>query len=259
MKRNPVLSVLVAFSIVAILAAAGCSKNESVTSPPTAQPITDDLFPLVAGHQFVYTGYLVDTNSVETPVPGTQGHYSASWTLAPNPSDPSGSTWLILDSTTVFGLTSVHFFLIRKDTTTGDFAFLQTLGPFYRAIGVSSTDTAKWIQIAKPSAGAGVTWTAYDTSVTAVVPGIGSATVRLQIFGQIQSGVIVVDSSSAHNSYTTYLVRTWRKITANSFTIEDDATTAQIWLAKDIGPVQVDIAGDTENYGHFRVLAGKNF
>ncbi len=259
MKHTRVLNAAAALAIAAFLAMSGCSKNETVTSPPPVSPITDDLFPLVAGHQFVYTGFAVDTNSVQTPVAGTQGHYSASWTLLPNPLDPSGTTWLVVDSTTVFTTTTVHFLVIRKDTSTGDFDFLQTLGPFFRAIGAPYTDTAIWVHIAKPSVGAGVTWTAFDTSVTAVVPNIGSTTVTLQIFGQIQSGVTVVDSSSAHNSYTAYQVRTWRKITAGGFTIQDDATTAVIWLVKDLGPVQVDIAGDTENFGSYLVLMSKNF
>lgn len=258
MNRSSALNFLAGISMMVILALAGCSKNDTVTSPPPATPITDDLFPLVAGRQFVYTGFLVDTNSVETPVVGTQGHYSASWTIAPYPADPSGKTWLIVDSTTVFNSTTVRFLLIQKDTSTGDFMFLQTLGPFFRAVGSTSTDTAIWVKIAEPSVGAGVIWTAYDTTVV-VTTNIGATSVRLQIFGQIQSGVLITDSSSAHNSFTTYYVRTWRKITANGFTIQDDATTAKIWLAKDVGPVQVDIAGDTENYGHFRILKSKNF
>ncbi len=245
-------------SLAIILVTSGCKKDEGTTGPQSATPITDDLLPLVAGHQYVYTGYLVDTNTVSTPVAGTVGNYQAVWTLEPYLADPTGKTWFFIDSTTVLGSTTVRILLIQKDSSTGDFAFRQTLGPFYRAIHASYTDTLIWVQIARPSVGAGVTWTAFDTTVSGEFQG-QAVGVHLQIFGTIDAGVSITDSSLAHNVYSAYRVRTWRKITVGTFVIQDDATTALLWLVKDIGPVQVDIAGDTENFGHFRVMTSKNF
>jgi len=218
-------------------------------------PIHFNIFPLAANENFSYTGFLVDTNTVETPRPGIPpGAYSASWTVLPG---ASSDNWIIQDSTTVGLNTSVHFFLIRKDTTTGDFDFLQTLGPFYRKFGVVFTDSTVWIHIAKPSVGIGGQWTAFDTTVSASVAG-QTANVRLQILGSL-SGAIITDSSAAHNVYASYFVRTWRKISISGFVVQDDATTARLWLVKNIGAVQVNIAGDTENFGHFRILRSKNF
>jgi hypothetical protein len=255
--RDFVLLVLAAFVIVwgLILSANGCKNNDTATPPPVVTPVTDDLFPLVVGHRYEYTGFLVDTNSVESPINSTIGAYVGIWTLLPGPA----GTWLIQDSTTVLGVTSLRYFQIKKATATGDISFRQTLGPFYRAIGATYTDTLAWIELAKPSVGVGATWTAFDTTVVGHVNGL-TGDVHLQIFGKIEGQFSITDSSTAHNVYPhAYRIRTWRKISAGGFVIQDDATTARLWLVADIGPVQVNISGDTENYGLFRVLTGKNF
>jgi hypothetical protein len=251
--RNIFLSITL---ILPLLLAGGCKSNDTSTNPPVITPITEDLFPLVAGRQFQYTGYLVYQGTVDSAVQPSVGAYAASWTVLPGPS----GTWLIQDSTTVFSATTVRYFQIKKDTSNGDFSFRQTLGPFYRAINASYTDTAVWIGIARPSMGIGTSWTAFDTTVTGNIPGVGSAPVHFQIFGEIVGQFSITDSSSAHTVYPhAYKVRTWRKITAGGFVVQDDATTAILWLVANIGPVQIDVAGDTENYGFFRVMTGKNF
>jgi len=238
-----------------ILAVGGCKKDEGPVAP-VITPITEDLFPLVAGRRFVYTGFLVEKNSVDSAVASSIGFYQAVWNVLAGPA----GTWLIQDSTTVGATTTARFFQITKDTTTGDFSFRQTLGPFLRAIHATYTDTTVWIRIARPSMGIGVAWTAFDTTVTGQVPGGGTASIRLQIFGEIEAKVSITDSSASHTVYpNTYRIRTWRKITAGGFVVQDDATTAKLWLVANIGPVQVNISGDTENYGHFRVLKTKNF
>ena len=248
-------SVLIIAGFLLILLAHGCKSSDNVAPPPIT-PITDDLFPLVTGHRFEYTGYLVYPLTVDSAVGPSIGAYGGVWTVLPGPS----GTWLIQDSTNVAGVTSVHFFQIKKNTSTGDFSFRQTLGPFYRAIGAVYTDTLVWIALAKPSMGINTAWTAFDTTVTGNIPGVGSASVHLEIFGKVEGQFPVTDSSADHHVYPkTYRVRTWRKITAGGFVIQDDATTARLWLAADIGPVQVNISGDTENFGFFRVLKSRNF
>ena len=258
MKLSIGLSILFTALLAMTLFVAGCKSGDSGTTPAVIVPITDNLFPLVSGHAYVYEGFLVDTNKVNTPVPGQPTPYRTSWTLLPGPS----GTWIIVDSTTVGVNTSIHLLLVKKDSTTGDISFRQTLGPFFRAIGATYSDTAIWVELAKPSYGVGVQWTAFDTTVTGNLQG-QSGSVHLEIFGKIEGQENVTDSSASHTTYLTYKVRTWRRITATvsgvTVTIQDNATTAQLWLVKDIGPVQVNISGDTENYGHFRVMQSKNF
>src|SRR5512135_3468988 len=75
--------VLLFIILLALFSGSGCKSDSSTSTQVTITPITEDLFPLVAGHQFQYTGYLVDTNQVSTPLPNQPTPYKASWTLAP--------------------------------------------------------------------------------------------------------------------------------------------------------------------------------
>ena len=238
-----------------ILSGGGCKSDDTTTAPPVVTPIHDDLFPLAAGRRFEYTGFLVYPNTVDSAITSSVGSYLGIWTVLPGPS----GTWLIRDSTTVEGITSVRFFQIKKDSASGDLSFRQTLGPFYRAIGATYSDTLAWIELAKPSVGVGAQWSAFDTTVVGHMGGL-TGDVRLQIFGKIEGQVSITDSSAAHVVYPhAYRIRTWRKITAGGFVVQDDATTAKLWLVADVGPVQMNISGDTENYGLFRVLTSRNF
>src|SRR5258707_5847272 len=99
-----------------ILSAGGCKSNDTTTPPAAVTPITDDLFPLVAGHRYVYTGFLVAPNTVDSAISSSIGSYVGIWTVLPGPS----GTWLIADSTTVHGVTSVRYFQIKKNSSTGD-------------------------------------------------------------------------------------------------------------------------------------------
>ncbi len=246
------LIIAIPIFVLAVIFAAGCNSSSSSSTGPVVTPITEDLFPLAAGHQFEYTGYLVDTNQVSTPVPGQPTPYKASWTLYPG---PSGS-WIIIDSTSVGGVAyPPKPFLIKKDAE-GSFWFRQTLGPFYRAVQASYSDTAIWVLLAKPSVGIGVEWNAFDTTVTGTVNGI-TTSIHFQIFGSIEAKEVITDSTAARAQDTTYRVRTYRKITVSGFSLTQ--TTAKLWLQPNVGPVQIDIAGDPENYGHFRVLSKRNF
>lgn len=258
MKQDVLGVLLLAFAVLMLVVAGGC-KSDATQATVTITPITDNLFPLVAGNQYVFAGYLVEIGEVDSPKTGIPpGVYQSTWTFLPGPN----GTWLIKDSTTIGTPVTPRFLQIRKDTTTGDLFFRQTLGPFFRFFNVTYTDTAIWVELAKPSVGVGNTWNAFDTTVTGSLQG-QSGTVHLQIFGKIFGLESITDSSSSHTTRQAYKVRTWRKITATvqgvTVTVQDDATTALLWLVKDVGPIQVNIAGDTENYGHFRVLKSTNF
>ena len=248
------LTTAIALFIIALILvlSPGCSSSSSGPSQNNVPPITEDLFPLVAGHQFSYTGYLVDKDSVKSRLAGQPTPYKATWTIAPGPS----GTWVIVDSTKVGGtLYPTKLFQIKKDAD-GSFWFRQTLGPFYRAVQASYTDTAIWVLLAKPSVGLNVLWVAYDTTVTGVVNGVTSS-IHFQIYGNIEAKEVITDSSSTPAQDTTYRVHTYRKVTVSGFSVQQ--TTAYLWLQPNVGPVQIDIAGDPENYGHFRVLTDRNF
>jgi len=256
-KSLSLFAILIAAGSFALLSD-GCKKDEGGTTGGgggNVVPITDDLFPLVAGRSFVYTGYAISTGG--SALPDSPVVYSTTWLLA-GPGPFPGST-IIVDSTTLrhplAGVIRVGKLLfIRKDTTTGDFDFLQTLGPFYRAFGISSTDTLRWFTVAKPSAGASGTWTAFDSTFSSP-----AGDVRLEIKGEMLGTVSVTDSSSSHQAWSTYKTRTYRNIYVSGNPVVTNSTTSQLWLAVDVGPVQVHIAQDTENLGHFRVMTSKSF
>ncbi len=218
--------------------------------------ITVDLFPLSTGRQFTYKGYAISTSGVGLPDPSSV--YSTMWTILTPYSIPN--SWIIVDTTTlqhpsagVIG--AKKNLVIIKNPTTGEFIFAQTLGPFFRAFNIPRTDTVRFVSIARPALGIGGTWTAFDSTYVSGT----SANVQLQIFGEVLTGETITDSTTTHATHSAIRFRTWRKITVNGSVAVDNATTSRLWLVKNIGPVIVHIAQDTENLGHFRVLSNKNF
>lgn len=262
------------FVALVVVGVEGCKKDET-TSPgggTTIVPITDDLFPIVPGHKYTYKGWartprpLSGGGGVQIPDPSDL--YRTVWTIGPSVPTPLGGTArLLVDSTHgPFGSGGadtlvVRNLLVRKDSSTGDLSFLQTLGPFKRAFGIpvtSPTDTFIWVAIARPSQGVGNTgssWIAFDSTFT----GSGGSSVRLQIVGRIIEQMTVVDSSAGHAMHTVYRSRTSRNVTLGGTPIQTDAETSQLWLEPNVGPIWVWIIEDTENLGHYRFLLAKNF
>jgi hypothetical protein len=152
--------------------------------------------------------------------------------------------------------------MIRKDSASGDFFFMQNLGPFKRAfgipIGTNASDTLVFLAVARPSQGVGSTgaqWTAYDSTFT----GTGGTSVRLQIVGRIVDQVTITDSAATPQTHTVYRSRTSRNVTLGGSPVQTDAETSQLWLEPNTGPIQVRIVEDPENPGHWRFLKSKNF
>jgi len=265
----PVL--LVALGAV-LMTVAGCKDDETPTNGggggTTVVPITDDVFPLTVGRSYTYAGYSTDADSgYRLPDPG--GVYRSKWTIATNsalsPLDGQPIS-AIVDSTTGpyapggGAFTVARTLLIRKDSV-GDYHFVQTIGPFKRRVGLptgtTAADTLISVAIVRPTQGVGGTgaqWTAYDQTFTS-----GGAQIRLQIFGKIEETIAVADSASPPVTRTAYRARTWRRVSVNGTPTGPDATTAEFWLVKDIGPVQMRIVEDGENFGHFRTMRSKNF
>lgn len=218
--------------------------------------ISSDLFPLVMGHNFTYKGYAIATTGV--PLSDPTGRYQTVWTIGP--AGPLPGSTIIVDSTrfihpTLGEILVARNLIIVKNPGTGEFFFVQTLGPFFRAFNIPRNDTVRVVSIAKPEVGIGNTWTSFDSTYT---DGTG-ASIRLEIIGMVEGGEVVTDSSASRTQHETIRFRTYRRISVNSAVIVDNATTSRLWLQKDVGPVQVLIAQDTENLGHFRVMSARNF
>ncbi len=261
MKRHLALAGLVGLLATAFIV--GCREDET-TAPPANQivPINANFFPVAVGNRYIYEGYAT-APSTGTPIPDPGGVYRTSWTIVAlsTPTPIGGTATPVVDSTTTSLGSGNRTLLIKKDSV-GDIHFIQSIGPFKRAFGISygstAADTLIWVAVARPSQGMGSTgqsWAAYDSTYT----GTGGTQVRLQIFGVIEGVETITDSSGSSTTHNTYRSRTWRKITAGGTVVQDDATTSRIWFEDAVGPVQVRIVEDTENIGHFRVLQSKNF
>ncbi len=219
--------------------------------------ITDDLFPITLGRKFTFAGHAIATTGATLPDPTNR--YQTVWTLAA--AGPLPGSTVIVDSTrlihpTLGEILVARNLLIVKNNITGEFFFAQTLGPFFRAFNIERTDTVRVISIAKPELGIGGTWVALDSTY---VDSLGTSNIRLEINGVVEGGEVITDSSAAHTTWETIRFRTWRRISVNGAVIVDNATTSRIWLRRNVGPIQVLIAQDTENLGHFRTLKDKNF
>lgn len=236
--------------------------NISVTGPI---PSTVILFPLLSGHNYLYGGYAINTSANgSTRLPDPANVYNTSWTLVgplPGPNPPAGS-YLIRDTTRLHigssDTTVTKTLVIIRNPSTGSFTFFQTIGPFFRALGITPTgrtDTVRAITVADPSVGIGGTWTALDSNYA----NAGGSTVRLQILGSLEGGEQITDSTSSHTTYDVLRFRTYRNVFVGSSQVVNNATTSKLWLAKNVGPVQVLISEDTENLGHFRNMKQKNF
>ncbi len=233
------------------------SSGTVTVSISVSGAITDDLFPIILGRKFTFAGHAIATSGATLPDPTNR--YQTVWTLAA-PGPLPGST-VIVDSTrlihpTLGEILVARNLLILKNNITGEFFFAQTLGPFFRAFNIERTDTARIISVAKPELGIGGEWVALDSTY---VDSLGTSNIRLEILGKVEGGEVITDSSAAHTKYETIQFRTRRRISVNGAVIVDNATTSRIWLRRDIGPIQVLIAQDTENLGHFRTIKDKNF
>ena len=175
MLRTLIVFSLLVFSLFVV----GCSDEETPPTGTNIVPITANLFPLTVGNKLTYTGYATAPGT-GAQIPDPTSSYRTVWTIATNaaPTPLGGTATAVIDSTTGpfgpggFVVTVARTLLIQQDVA-GDYLFMQTIGPFKRAFGVTvgttAADTLIWVAVARPSQGVGSTgavWTAYDSTFT---------------------------------------------------------------------------------------------
>ncbi|HEX9739199.1 MAG TPA: hypothetical protein VGA29_00380 [Ignavibacteriaceae bacterium] len=253
--------ILFSFSFIFI------SCDEDTTSPEEIVPITDDLFPLVAGRVIVYGEGTLLLNDTQTPVPGSEAGFNSKWIVAGNvpfPVPPHTNPTLVLDTTNVpaFGVTSVRQFFIQKDTTNGNFDFLTNLGFLFRSQKIYNTpgdstsgvrsDSLVWINLSKSTEGVGREYVAFTANYTSATLG----PIRFEIVGKFDRETLTI----AGTNYNTYKLTATRRIYLGSSTSAVSVgTTAVLWLAADIGPVKIILIGDAESHGKSQTMTAKNF
>ncbi|MBI5216548.1 MAG: hypothetical protein HY960_12425 [Ignavibacteriae bacterium] len=264
---------------VALMLTVGCKEDETITPPPdTSVPTT--LFPFTAGNAITYSGYLTATET-ETKINGTETGYSTKWTVGNKipvsavlpasvfPNLVGESAVLIFDTTSVPAFAVNNKFtpvFIRQDTATGDFSYMTNLGYFYRSsstkIWKSASDTTarndslRFITLAKPSAGIGTKFTCFNEDFTSYVGGVSNPiTVNLKIEGIFEGKENITVGSTTYETYKLVVTRT----VSSGGAVLSAGVTAKLWLANNVGPVQMFLAGNAEGPGNFRTMVSKNF
>jgi hypothetical protein len=107
--------------------------------------------------------------------------------------------------------------------------------------------------LAKPSAGVGVEWVAFNETFTSAVIGL----VRLEIKAEFEAKETL---TAASTDWVTYrLVATRRVYLGTSTTSISTNPTAKLWMAEGVGPIQIELRGDAESNGKRQTLTAKNF
>lgn len=278
MKKN-LYTILSATMLIAVLAFNGCKKDSDPLTPED-KTVPNDVFPLIAGHIFNYSGYFTNADTQDS-LSGTGSFYSTSWTvrssdtalanvygglatiIASKPNGKSRSA-LILDLTLVtppatFKPTPIAAYY---DSSSGDYYYLTNLGLFFRgsvvrdsASGGIRRDSLRFIKLASPKVGIGGTFTSFEENFVSYANPAASTTINLAITGKWESKTDVTVNGVKYSTY--YLVIS--RVAKVGTTPVSTGVTAKLWLAKGIGPVKMFLAGDAEVPGNYRELKTKNF
>ncbi len=251
------------------------------TNAQTDTTIPNDVFPLIAGHRFEYTGYFT-IQDTEIPVTGTSAFYNTSWTVVSSnitlsaifgplaaviASTPNGKTSaaFVSDTTLVTPPSTKKIIPVMAyyDSTTADYYYLTNFGLFFRSSRVKDSsnaadvrkDSLRFIKLASPKAGIGGIFTSFEENFVSYANPSAPTTINLAIRGKWESKTDVTVNGKTFSSYYLIILRTVKVGTA----VVSTGVTAKIWLAKGIGPVKMFLAGDAENNGHFRELKETNF
>lgn len=244
----------------------GCSEDENPVIDDTPDPVPANIFPLTPGHVLVYNSGTLLNLDTDVPIAGTENGFQSQWVIAgkvaPGP-PPYTQPTVILDTTVVLGQTAPRTFLAHLEDAPNEYHFLTNLGYFFRSQKIYNTpgdstsgnraDSLRWILLAKPSAGVGVEWVAFDESFTSAVVG----QVRLEIKAEFEAKETLTAAGTDYESYR--LVATRRVYLGSSTTSVSTNPTAKLWMAENVGPIQIELRGDAESNGKRQLLTGKNF
>ena len=247
-RLHKTATILLALALaVLIIFAAGCKKSSSTAVSPTITPITDDLFPLTAGHTITYTGF-VRTAGTDVNDSSTGSVYAASWTVASNSatSPLGGTSNLVIDSTTAPSPSVNSLYVLRTPPTgSSNFSFLQN-------VAFQGTDTLTWVLVGDVEDGITAYWQAFDDSI-----GTGSSKVELRIVGHYADQETL---AVAGHTFFTYRLAITKNILVDGLVSGDpDIPLATYWFAPGIGPVKMILNATADANGYYREFKSKNF
>lgn len=270
-------SLLIIVMVVGILGIESCKKSNSVESTPS-DAVPNDIFPLTPGHKLVFSGYLTSEDT-ETPIPGTESVFSASWTIAGTTSLAQvlftaatgilpSSAVLIVDTVTVTGVLpepKATPVFVYYDASSNVYHYLTNFGYVFRSYSINDgnghvrSDSLRFITLASPSVGTGVDFEVFHESFDSYRFGTIAVPIDVSIKGNFEKKEdLTLTVNGKDTTFTTYYL-----VITNTATIPNfspvTSITAKFWLAEGIGPVQMFLAGDAEAPGSFRKLTAKNF
>ncbi|MBI4429622.1 MAG: hypothetical protein HY562_10945 [Ignavibacteriales bacterium] len=266
------LVVVMALGIVVVFAvfASGCETDEGPTGPT---PISDDLFPLVAGHKITFSGYLRQPGA-DTNITATGAFYENRMTIGifNSTTIPGlGTFTAVSDSNKVSplpgpnGTWSVGALLFQKSVASGsaDFSYVGSLGSFFRTFypstgptGTTRSDTLRVFKLTDLASGIGLEYTAYDSTYNVTISG-AATTARLQIVGIVNGTENITLGGTTFNAYKITISR--RVYLGGSSVASSVGVTAELWVVKDLGPVKMVLGADDRSYGSYREFKSKNF
>jgi hypothetical protein len=248
-------NVLLLAGALFLLTASSCKKDENPTDVDST-PITDDLFPLTAGHQLVFSGYLRDKTADTNMVFQTGAFYQGRMTVGPTTNlTPDGSAGTVLiDSSRVHPapIWVARNFVIRKASTTGPYDFVTNIGLFYRTFGINRADSLRWVVLVRQDLGIGTEWSAFDSTWT-----IATGSVRLEVVCKVEGREMLSLGGQSFNAYK--VVATRRVYLGGASVPSVTGATATVWLEPNIGIVKFIYNADGETPGFYREYASRNF
>jgi len=249
------------FSLFIIM---GCDEEESPIDDNTPDPVPANIFPLDSGHVLIYNEGTLLNLDTDVPIAGTEVGYQSKWIIAGRIAylPPYTTPTAILDTTVVLGNTAARTFLAHLDAALNDYYFLTNLGYFFRSQKIYTTpgdstsgfraDSLRWILLANPSAGVGVEWESFNETFTSATVG----QIRLEIKAEFEATETI---TAAGTNWLTYrLVATRRVYLGSSTTSISTNPTAKLWLAENVGPIQIELRGDAESNGKRQTMTAKN-
>lgn len=274
-KFYPILlsAAIFSFALVFAISTTGCKEEEAVVdTTPKVTLITEDVFPLTAGRQIVYGGYLRTMNT-DTNWTATGAVYKTSWTIVSNaaPSPVGGGTGHALyDSTTIPGYAAGYptvpsikvasSLMAKRTTATGisDIYLLQNLSAVFKSTGVAYKPTAQvdsiyYIKLVDYSKGLGEGWSCFDSTWTSAT----GSKIRMHIKGVWAAAKDTVTGRNAVK-YASYKFTATRDLYVGG-TLASAGATATVWFYPGVGPVKMILNASPTDYGHFREILSKNF
>lgn len=266
------------FIVACFLAFYGCKADDPapVETPPVSEPVPSNIFPLVKGKRYEFSGYLTSGSS-ETMVTGSTslqaiwvnlGDTALSAVLDSSAVThiPKSSATLFIDSLTVPGFlaaTDVTPVFVYKDNSSGDYYYLTNFGYVFRYYKISADtssthtirgDSLNFIRLAPAVAKTMEEFPVYKKTVQSYAFGTTAAPLEINIVGKYEKKENLTLSLNGKDTTVTAYSLVITSVSTLGALPPQSSVSAKFWLAEGIGPVQMFLAGDNEAPGSFRKL-----